>query len=54
MGKGPPEPHAPGVAPFPGLPIVTLNTVKPKPGEVIVGYSIVEPESGANNQMRCS
>jgi hypothetical protein len=32
--------------PFPDLPIVELNSIKPNPGEVVVRYAIVEPPSG--------
>lgn len=35
-----------GVDPFPDLPIVVLKSVKPKPGEVVVRWVIVDPPSG--------
>mmetsp|Transcript_48732 Transcript_48732/g.123059 ORF Transcript_48732/g.123059 Transcript_48732/m.123059 type:complete len:110 (-) Transcript_48732:226-555(-) len=41
------QPLANGEAkPFPGVPIRTLNTIKPKPGEVIVRYVVVSPTTG--------
>uniref|UniRef100_A0A061RBT5 LITAF domain-containing protein n=1 Tax=Tetraselmis sp. GSL018 TaxID=582737 RepID=A0A061RBT5_9CHLO len=46
--QGGPQPASgyPGVQPYPGIPVRTLNTIQPRPGEVIVRYAIVEPRAG--------